>query len=192
MLSEHTALLEALLFASGEPAEVSRLAAAAGMDEEQIHDAAQELAEHYKASGSALTVLRLGDQYQLVATDGYSENIRTLLDKKKNAPLSNAAMEVLAVIAYNQPVTKAFAEQVRGVDCSGVINTLCQKGLVEEKGRLDLPGRPLVYGTTVHFLRCFGLQDLSELPDIPETGETDALKAINKEPSVIDWQTSML
>ena len=150
------------------------------------------IAEHYKASGSALTVLRLGDQYQLVATDGYSENIRTLLDKKKNAPLSNAAMEVLAVIAYNQPVTKAFAEQVRGVDCSGVINTLCQKGLVEEKGRLDLPGRPLVYGTTVHFLRCFGLQDLSELPDIPETGETDALKAINKEPSVLDGQTSML
>ena len=192
MLSEHTALLEARLFASGEPAEVSRLAAAAGMDEEQIHDAAQELAEHYKVSGSALTVLRLGDQYQLVATDGYSENIRTLLDKKKNAPLSNAAMEVLAVIAYNQPVTKAFAEQVRGVDCSGVINTLCQKGLVEEKGRLDLPGRPLVYGTTVHFLRCFGLQDLSELPDIPETGETDALKAINKEPSVLDGQTSML
>ena len=128
MLSEHTALLEALLFASGEPAEVSRLSAAAGMDEEQIHDAAQELAEHYKVSGSALTVLRLGDQYQLAATDGYSENIRTLLDKKKNAPLSNAAMEVLAVIAYNQPVTKAFAEQVRGVDCSGA-GWICPAGL---------------------------------------------------------------
>ena len=192
MLSEQAALLEALLFSSGEPAEVSRLAAAAGLEETQIHEAAGELTAHYQTSGSALVVLHLDDQYQLAAKDSYSDAVRTLLDKKKNAPLSNAAMEVLAIIAYNQPVTKAFAEQVRGVDCSGVIATLCQKGLVEEKGRLDLPGRPLVYGTTVHFLRCFGLQDLSELPDIPETGETDALKAINKEPTVLDGQTSML
>ncbi len=79
---------------------------------------------------------------------------RSVLEVKKNAPLSNAAFEVLAVIAYNQPVTKAFVEQVRGVDCSGVISTLCQKRLVEEKGRLELPGRPLVYGTTPEFLRC--------------------------------------
>ena len=91
-----------------------------------------------------------------------------MLEVKKNAPLSNAAFEVLAVIAYNQPVTKAFVEQVRGVDCSGVISTLCQKRLVEEKGRLELPGRPLVYGTTPEFLRCFGVESLDELPELPK------------------------
>ena len=91
-----------------------------------------------------------------------------MLDIKKNIPLSNAALEVLAVVAYNQPVTKAYVEQVRGVDCSGVVNTLCQKGLLEERGRLDLPGRPLLYGTTPNFLRCFCLTTLADLPELPE------------------------
>ena len=94
-----------------------------------------------------------------------------LLDLRKNTPLSQAAFEVLAVIAYNQPVTKSFVEQVRGVDCSGVIATLCQKKLIEEKGRLDLPGRPLVYGTTPDFLRCFSISSLDELPEIPQKEE---------------------
>ena len=79
-----------------------------------------------------------------------------------------AALEVLAVVAYNQPVTKAYIEQVRGVDCSGVVNTLCQKGLLEERGRLELPGRPLLYGTTPNFLRCFCLTSLADLPELPE------------------------
>ena len=83
------------------------------------------------------------------------------------------AFEVLAVVAYNQPVTKAYVEQVRGVDCSGVISTLCQKGLVEEKGRLDLPGRPLLYGTTPEFLKCFCIESLSELPELPEREEKE-------------------
>ena len=82
--------------------------------------------------------------------------------------LSQAALEVLAVVAYNQPVTKAFVEQVRGVDCSGVIGSLTTKGLIEEKGRLELPGRPLLYGTTEHFLRCFNISNLEELPPLPE------------------------
>ena len=92
---------------------------------------------------------------------------------KKNAPLSPAAFEVLAVVAYNQPVTKAYIEQIRGVDCSGVVATLCQKGLLEEKGRLDLPGRPLLYGTTPDFLRCFCLTSLADLPELPEKPDID-------------------
>ncbi|MBQ3903482.1 MAG: SMC-Scp complex subunit ScpB, partial [Eubacterium sp.] len=96
-----------------------------------------------------------------------------VLEVKKNTPLSQAAFEVLAVIAYNQPVTKAFIEQVRGVDCSGVITTLCQKKLIEEKGRLELPGRPLIYGTTPDFLRCFSFSSLSDLPELPKDEETD-------------------
>ena len=90
------------------------------------------------------------------------------MDLRRNIPLSQAAMEVLAVIAYNQPVTKSFVEQVRGVDCSGVIGSLTNKDLIEEKGRLELPGRPLLYGTTDNFLRCFSIASLDELPPIPK------------------------
>lgn len=88
---------------------------------------------------------------------------------RRNTPLSQAALEVLAVVAYNQPVTKAFVEQVRGVDCSGVLGSLTTKGLVEEKGRLELPGRPLLYGTTENFLRCFNLESIENLPPLPES-----------------------
>lgn len=90
------------------------------------------------------------------------------MDLRRNTPLSQAALEVLAVVAYNQPVTKAFVEQVRGVDCSGVIGSLMTKGLLEEKGRLELPGRPLLYGTTENFLRSFQLDSLDSLPPLPE------------------------
>lgn len=190
--NELQAAAEAILFAAGEPLELSRLAQALEIEEESAEQVLLNLAASLDERGSGICLLKLGTKYQLSSRTEFAPQIRNVLEIKRNAPLSQAAFEVLAVIAYNQPVTKSFVEQVRGVDCSGVINTLCQKGLVEEKGRLDLPGRPLVYGTTVHFLRCFGLQDLSELPDIPETGETDALKAINKEPTVLDGQTSML
>lgn len=191
-LSENASLLEAMLFASGEPAEISRLALAAGVTETEIIASANEINDLFAEYSSGLILIRLDDKLQLVTKQKYAENIRTLLDKKRNAPLSNAALEVLAVIAYNQPVTKAFIEQVRGVDCSGVVNTLCAKELVEEKGRLELPGRPLVYGTTDNFLRCFSLTDISELPEIPNNAETNSLKAINKDPSVLDGQASML
>ena len=97
--------------------------------------------------------------------------MRDALELKRNTPLSQAAMEVLAVVAYNQPVTKAFVEQVRGVDCSGVIGSLVQKGLLEERGRMELPGRPLLYGTTENFLRCFGLSSIGELPPPPRGEE---------------------
>ena len=91
-----------------------------------------------------------------------------MFDIRRRTPLSPAALEVLAVVAYNQPVTKSFIEQVRGVDCSGVVTTLVEKGLIEERGRLELPGKPLLYGTTKNFLRCFGINDLSGLPPLPK------------------------
>ena len=93
------------------------------------------------------------------------------MDLRRNTPLSAAAAEVLAVIAYNQPVTKSFIEQVRGVDCSGVISGLIARQLIEEKGRLELPGKPLIYGTTEHFLRCFNISSLDELPPLPNEEE---------------------
>lgn len=107
----------------------------------------------------------------MVSKKEFAPQIRTVMDLRRNTPLSQAALEVLAVVAYNQPVTKAFVEQVRGVDCSGVIGSLTTKGLVEEKGRLELPGRPLLYGTTENFLRCFNISSLDELPPLPENEE---------------------
>ena len=168
------AACEAILFASGEPVEVSRMAQALEVEADVISGALWELSMSLEERKSGICLLRLGSKYQLCSRVEYAQQVRNVLDIKKNAPLSPAAFEVLAVVAYNQPVTKAYIEQIRGVDCSGVVATLCQKGLLEEKGRLDLPGRPLLYGTTPDFLRCFCLSSLADLPELPEKPEIDA------------------
>lgn len=161
------AAVEAMIFAGGDPVSCERMAGVLGVSMDMIDSLCNELNEYYDESGSALRVVKLGKQYQLSTRDEYAGMIRTLLDLKKDVPLSNAAMEVLAVIAYNEPVTKNFVERVRGVDCSGVVNTLLARGLIEEKGRLDLPGRPMQYATSPNFLRCFGLESIGELPTVP-------------------------
>ncbi len=165
---EIRAAIEAILFASGEPLEVTRIAEAMELDVETVRGYIFEIGASLDSRGSGICLLRLGDKFQLCSRTEYAPLIRNVLDIKRNIPLSNAALEVLAVVAYNQPVTKAYIEQVRGVDCSGVVNTLCQKGLLEERGRLELPGRPLLYGTTPNFLRCFCLTSLADLPELPE------------------------
>ena len=172
---EMVAAVEAMLFASGEPLEISRIAEVLECDVEQTESLLLNLSDRLDESGSGLCLLKLGEQYQMCSRSQFAPQIREILDLKRNTPLSQAAFEVLAVIAYNQPVTKSFVEQVRGVDCSGVISTLCQRGLIEEKGRLELPGRPLIYGTTPHFLRCFCVSELDELPPLPEKSD-DKLK----------------
>lgn len=166
------AAVEAMIFAGGDPVSCERMAGVLGVSMDMIDSLCSELNEFYDENGSALRVVKLGRQYQLSTRDEYAGMIRTLLDLKKDVPLSNAAMEVLAVIAYNEPVTKNFVERVRRVDCSGVVNTLLARGLIEEKGRLDLPGRPMQYATSPNFLRCFGLESIGELPTVPsETAE---------------------
>ncbi len=169
--SKLQAAVEAILFASGEPIELERIAEALEIESELCEQIIYNLSAKLDERNSGITVLKLGDKYQLSSRTEYAEVIRDVLELRKNTPLSQAAFEVLAVIAYNQPVTKSFVEQVRGVDCSGVISTLCQKKLIEEKGRLDLPGRPLIYGTTPDFLRCFSISSLDELPEIPKSKE---------------------
>lgn len=161
--------IEAILFASGDSVPVSRIAQALELDLATAKKHAEELMTEYQNASRGITIIKLDDSYQMVSRDEYAPEIRTVMDLRRNTPLSQAALEVLAVVAYNQPVTKAFVEQVRGVDCSGVIGSLTAKDLIEEKGRLELPGRPLVYGTTENFLRCFGLTDLSQLPELPES-----------------------
>ncbi len=191
---ELNATLEAILFASGEPVEIIRLAEVLECDAEQVESLVTNLENALEERKSGLCVKRLGDKVQLCSKQEYAPIIREILDLKRNTPLSPAAFEVLAVIAYNQPVTKAFVEQVRGVDCSGVISTLCQRGLIEEKGRLELPGRPLIYGTTSDFLRCFCVSDLSELPPLPQKNEGELQKALEKknEPQQNGIQTVQL
>lgn len=166
--SKLQAAIEAILFASGEPVELERIAEALEIEPEVCEQIILNLSAKLDEQNSGICVLKLDNMYQLSSRTEYAEVIRDVLELRKNTPLSQAAFEVLAVVAYNQPVTKSFIEQVRGVDCSGVISTLCQKKLIEEKGRLDLPGRPLVYGTTPDFLRCFSISSLDELPAIPE------------------------
>lgn len=161
------ASLEAVLFAGGEPMEISRLAQALELDEDTVMRLAALLGEIYDKSGSALQLIRLGNAYQITTRAEYAEPIRQALEIKRNTPLSNAAMEVLTIIAYNQPVTKGFVERVRGVDSSSTVNTLTERGLLEEAGRIEVPGRPVTYRTTAQFLRCFGLQSLAELPPLP-------------------------
>lgn len=162
------AAVEAILFAAGEPLEIERIAQAIELDESEIEEALKGIEAVLNDSQNGICLVKMENKYQLCTRQEYSNEVRAVLEIKKNTPLSNAAFEVLAVIAYNQPVTKSFVEQVRGVDCSGVVQTLIAKGLVEERGRLELPGRPLVYGTTSEFLKCFCVSSLDELPDLPE------------------------
>ena len=159
--------LEAILFASGEPLEIDRIAGVMEIDEDAVSKLCDQLNSEYDKRCAGITVLRLKNKLQMCTRKEYFGFVRAALEIKRNAPLSQAAFEVLAVIAYNQPVTKSFIEQVRGVDCSGVVSSLCEKGLIEEQGRLDLPGRPLLYGTTDSFMRCFSLSSLADLPPIP-------------------------
>ncbi len=165
-------MLEAVLFAMGEPIEIERLCVALGLDEIVASDILAKLQEKYSSDDFGICLLKLDNKYQICTKQKFADQIRSVIEVKKNAPLSQAAFEVLAIIAYNQPVTKAFIVQIRGVDCSGVISSLCQKSLIEEKGRLDLPGRPLIYGTTAEFLRCFCISSLDELPPLPENPST--------------------
>lgn len=167
-IKQYQAALEAILFASGEPVTLERLATALELDSETTQRLMEDLAQDYRTRAGGLTILRLDDSYQMCTKQDFAAYIRRAMEMRRNTPLSQAAMEVLAIVAYNQPVTRAVMEQVRGVDCGAVLQGLQQKGLVEEKGRLELPGRPLLYGTTVHFLRCFGVSSLNELPPLPQ------------------------
>ena len=167
------AALEAVLFAAGEPMEEERLAEAMELPVLALREITDKLAAHYDETGSSLQLLRLGTSYQITTRPAYAERVRHALEIKKNTPLSNAAMETLTIIAYNQPVTKGFVERVRGVDSSSVVNTLAERGLLEEAGRIEVPGRPVAYRTTAHFLRCFGLASIADLPPLPTSTEPD-------------------
>lgn len=161
---------EAILFASGESVSRDKITSTLEITEQELDSAVEEISAKYNSS-SGILLLKLADSLQFCSNSIYIKEVREVMSLKRNTPLSTPAMEVLALVAYNEPVTKAFIEQVRGVDCSGVIGSLTLKELIEEKGRLELPGRPLIYGVTDNFLRCFGIENLSDLPPIPVSAE---------------------
>lgn len=165
--------LEAVLFACGEPVEIGRLAEGLQIDKAAVRQQLLEYQQSLLASNRGIELLFLDDKVQLCSKPQYEQLIISVTAIKKNAPLSNAAMEVLAIVAYNQPVTKSFVEQVRGVESGQVVNNLVEKGLIEEAGRLNVPGRPLTYRTTANFLRCFGLTGLGDLPNLPSDSEEE-------------------
>lgn len=172
-VSATCAAIEAILFASGEPIEVSKIASAVDVKEEVVYKLIKTLQDKYDKETSGISLVELNDSFQFCTKSEYADYVKKALEMRRNVPLSNAAMEILAIIAYNQPVTKSFIEQIRGVDSSQTVNSLVQKGLVEEAGRLEMPGRPISYRTTSGFLRNFGIKSIDELPPIPDENENE-------------------
>lgn len=165
-LKECKAALEAILFAYAEPISAARLADALGVEQPVAEGLLQALCDELAREERGLCLLRLENRWQLSTKPAYGDYIKKALDTRRNTPLSQAALEVLSIIAYNQPVSRSFIEQVRGIDSSHTVQSLQQKGLIEEAGRLELPGRPIALRTTDVFLRTFGLSSLQELPPL--------------------------
>ena len=163
------AAVEAMLFAYAEPIGADKLAQALQLPTASVESALEALHERCQKEDSGLCLLHLNTHWQLATKTEFAECIRRVLDTRRSIPLGPAAMETLTVIAYNQPVSRAFIEQVRGVDSSSSVSGLLEKGLIEEAGRLDLPGRPVAFRTTDVFLRCFGLSSLEDLPPVRGT-----------------------
>ena len=159
---EYVPVIEAALFAAGFPVKFERLEEVLGLGHDDLLELLRSKAFEYKGRGIRLVMF--SDSCQLCSNEDYEKQVKSILGMRSGGALSNSALEVLAIIAYNQPVTKAFIEQVRGVDSSYAVTTLGEKQLIEVTGRLDVPGKPNLYGTTDTFLRCFGLGSLDELP----------------------------
>ncbi len=166
--------IEAILFAAGDPVAIDRIAAALDVESETIARIAQNLADSYCFEQRGIRIVRLENTLQMCSSPVWAEKIRTVLETRRAARLSPALLEVLSIIAYRQPVTRAYIEQVRGVDSSYSVSALIEKGLIEEAGRLDVPGRPILFRTTPDFLRVFGLTNTDDLPPLPEFEEDGA------------------
>lgn len=175
------AAAEAILFAAGEPVRCERIALALEIREEETEEVLAALAARLETENSGLRLVRMNEKAQLCTRGEYASAIRVALETRKPPALSQAAMEVLAVVAYRQPVTRAYIEQVRGVDSAYTVSSLVEKGFIEEAGRLEVPGRPTLFRTTDQFLRVFGLSTLSDLTPLPTEGADGQLTLPNPE-----------
>lgn len=158
--------IEGILFAAGEPVKTAKLAAVLETDSETIIEAVNLLKYNYDTEGRGFRIIDIDEGYQICSRPDYYNYIQLILGEQRRQALSNAAMEALAIIAYKQPITKGQVEYIRGVNSDGAVNRLVERGLIDEAGRLDAPGRPILYKTTQTFLRCFGLSTPKDLPEI--------------------------
>ena len=168
-------VIEAILFAAGDSVPVARLSLILGVSEEDVSAAAAELQEQYSSQQRGMRILRLEDKLQMCSAPEFAPYISKVLEQRKPPALSQPALETLAVVAYFQPVTRAYIEQVRGVDSSYTVGMLCERGLIEECGRLDVPGRPVLFRTTDIFFRTMGICSISELPPLPDMTNGEGL-----------------
>lgn len=158
--------IEGILFAAGEPVKTAKLAAVLEIETEAVEDAVRLLKYDYDTNERGFNIIDIDEGYQICSRPEYYNYIQIILGEQRRQALSNAAMEALAIIAYKQPVTKGQVEYIRGVNSDGAVNRLTERGLIEECGRLDAPGRPILYRTTQNFLRCFGLSTPRDLPEL--------------------------
>ncbi len=165
-IKEIEACIEGILFAAGDPVSIHALSDAMEVDINTLKSIIKRMMDYYNYERRGLQIIELEDCYQLCTRPEYYEYIQKVFRPKYSQGLSNAALEILAIVSYNQPVTRGNIEQIRGVNSDGALNTLIERGMVEEKGRLDAPGRPILFGTTQKFLRCFGFKSLEDLPKI--------------------------
>ena len=166
-MKELEAAAEAVLFAAGEPVHIDRICLALELDRLSAEEVLRRLGDHYAFERRGIRLIRMEESWQLCSAPEYGQMIRRAFELRKSARLSQPALEVLAIIAYYQPTTRANVDQIRGVDSAYTVGLLLERKLIEECGRLQVPGRPRLYRTTEHFLRSFHLSSLEELPELP-------------------------
>ena len=170
--------IEAILFAAGDSVPIARLSLIIGVGEDEVERCAKELQDDYSFNRRGMRILRLDNKLQMCSAPDYAGYISKILEQRKPPMLSQAALETLAIVAYFQPVTRAYIEQVRGVDSSYTVGALQERGLIEECGRLEVPGRPSVFRTTDVFLRTMGISSLTELPPLPEVSASEGMEKL--------------
>ena len=172
-LKELEGAIESVLFAAGDPVGVERLCLALEQDRDTVDAVCRRLADRYSYERRGIRLVQLDASWQMCSAPEYAPLVRKTLESRRPAKLSQPALEVLAIIAYFQPATRAYVDQVRGVDSAYTVSLLLERELIEECGRLAVPGRPIQYRTTKNFLRTFGLSSLEELPELPNTTQED-------------------
>ena len=177
-MNDLNSAIEAILFAAGDSGPIARLSLIIGVGEDEVERCAKELQDDYSFNRRGMRILRLDNKLQMCSAPDYAGYISKILEQRKPPMLSQAALETLAIVAYFQPVTRAYIEQVRGVDSSYTVGALQERGLIEECGRLEVPGRPSVFRTTDVFLRTMGISSLTELPPLPEVSASEGMEKL--------------
>ena len=180
--------IEGILFAAGDPVPVERICLALEQDQDTVNSVCQSLADEYKYDRRGIRLIRLENSWQMCSAPEHADVIRRGLESRRPPKLSQPALEALAIVAYFQPVTRAYIEQVRGVDSSYTVGLLLERGLICEAGRLNVPGRPMQFRTTKTFLRAFGLTSLEDLPELPSSTQEGVQMTLELESAIDQLQ----